>query len=194
MERQGQDMHRLPQDSQSMMAKLLANETAHRDIMLRHEKLREGILKSKEKYNMDALRAAGDVSAKAALEACYRKVVAENPVLLQMQDQPDSWETVWNVVFNDPRYHELKSQVDRHMDAEEKRSYGEIIADIYRKLREDVNKSADVWRKGKEVLRIVAGTLDTIEAKVLFWLLGHFFLTAEVVSDVWEVLKLDMDM
>jgi hypothetical protein len=144
LKRLRQDMDRLPQDSQLLMVKLLANEAALRDIMLQHEKLREGILKSKMKYNMAALRAAGDVSAKAALEACYRKVVAENPMLLQMQDQPDSWETVWNVVFNDPRYHELKRRVDRHMDAEEKRSYGEIIADIYRKLREDVNKSADV--------------------------------------------------
>jgi hypothetical protein len=111
-----------------------------------------------------------------------------------MHGKPFSWEKVWSFVFQYPLYNELKRLVDRHIDVEETRSYGIVIADIHRKLCEYVNQSEAVVREGEEVLRIVVGTLDIREAKVLFCILKHFCFPVETVSDSWEVLNIDMNM
>jgi hypothetical protein len=174
-------MDRRQQELDRRLEKLLSDKASRRNSLLQR-------MKTQEAVNMAALREAGDVSARAALEACHRKLIELNlPMLFVMHGKPFSWEKVWSFVFDYPLYWELKRLVERHIDVGEKLSYGILIADIHRKLSEDGNQSAAVEREGVEVLRIVVGTLDIREAKVLFCILKHFCFPVEIVSDAGEV-------
>jgi hypothetical protein len=129
--------------------------------------------------SMAILRKGGNICARAALD--HIQLSLQPQVLHQCQGMVGivDWAGTWNNAFSRAAFLPLRKHVDTYKQGDRclsKKSYGEVLVDIYNKLSDD-GQDADT-----DVVTLRVGALNSKEVGILACVLHCFQYPVEMVS------------